>query len=1533
MSDQVTVSPDPEASYMSKVEQSVKANHPAEIAYTEGRAKTAAAKADAVEYERREIEDEDGSVYVVEDREDGAYVIARQAEGQAVRSYGVQGLKIDELPEQAVERDAMDRVRDVASATGEVGEGLMRGVGLGLTKFVTNVARTAVDNPLGDFAIGEENVQAFEDFSKEFLGHAEDAAQHTAFGDQEDFGTAGQVATALGDVGGQYIAPAGGLYKAFRAMGAGALLSSVIADGVVGFAGVAPETENIANMIPEDSEAFGALRELVATDPEDGEFENRTRNAVEAMALLGIAEGATKSIVGAVKSGKQAVKAVEVPENIGKAIDKHVDKLVGASAGAAALSPGDAQASEVEDAPLYPGGPTRQEMLNTWESDVGVPLDGIDAPEDGEFEEEEAPEMDGNFDQVMRFTFEEEGGFADTKGDRGGKTQFGISSKFFPETYAKVRSLVKSGKEDEAKALAATFYKKEFYDKVVTPDMSAKEALVVFDAAVHHGQGTAKKMWSQSGGDIQKFLQIRASKMKGIAHKDPSQQKFIDGWLSRVEKLKQATGQGGIKVGALGDGGFRMLAEQMEDPNLILAGGKTDLIRRAGKLLAEEGGRIVPDETALQVREALQKTGKAEGIDFNLSRMETPEQLNNMLDEISTIYKEPIDKIKGGVQTFEDTQAKADLARMTGFDVENIINRQGGEVWPAHKIKAARDIFVSELDKTEDLARSIKAGDNTSENMIKFRRQLAVVSAVQSQIKGVQTETARALSQYRMTAKSPMEMQVNISEMLQKSGGSQFNEQFVDTYLNAIENGGPDAAATFARNAEQVTGMDMLFEAWINSLLGSPSTHAVNMIGNTGTIGMGTVERYAAATYATAERGVQKAFGKQPAPGGITFKEANALAQGQAMSVNDAMMAFLKAARTGEGSDVFGKIDYHTDAITAQNINELPISKTITSKMMQGDELVKSNGQLAHMIDFMGEFYYRLPGRMLMSEDEFFKTINYRGEIHALAAREANDLGLDKAARQERLNEILADPQLNAPELHQGSLDFSREQTFTTPPEEVAQSLSQFLNNGKIGNFPAGRVVVPFFNVINNITKYVGGRVPGVGLVNKNSKTYKDFFSDDPAKRQLVMGKWATGSSLLGFGAFSAMNGTCTGRISDNFKMRKQIEEGQGKKRYACHLPGTDKMMSYNRLEPAGMLMAIAADTANAMAYIDNDEERESIVLAATAAVVPYMQDKSFFDGISRFFEAFNPQYGDDGQRSKALGRYFSDLASSAPGAVLGPLAPNTPLQKNINKNLIGDNAKRVAEANKWTIEKDQYGDEILVANSESYQIWERTINKIYGGTPGLSADLPADVNVWGQDIIYEGGLGPDIITPIYTNTPTFDIKDLKGNNFPKQMEAGRFRDINVGSDITIEQHKKFVDVVGIDGELERLNMPLQKPRSDISARVNGKVVGLPVNLNPGDRIDLVKIMNGIRVPNEAHADRKRMSLKETLNWMIKQPEYAMLPDDGDAKGAKGDLIRKVYNEYKGASIELFFQNHPKGQAYFRKSVEMQQKAQNTGVQ
>ena len=41
--------------------------------------------------------------------------------------------------------------------------------------------------------------------------------------------------------------------------------------------------------------------------------------------------------------------------------------------------------------------------------------------------------------------------------------------------------------------------------------------------------------------------------------------------------------------------------------------------------------------------------------------------------------------------------------------------------------------------------------------------------------------------------------------------------------------------------------------------------------------------------------------------------------------------------------------------------------------------------------------------------------------------------------------------------------------------------------------------------------------------------------------------------------------------------------------------------------------------------------------------------------------------------------------------------------------------------------------------------------NKIKARTPGFSDTLPPKIGLWGEAIAFEGGLGPDLISPIYT--------------------------------------------------------------------------------------------------------------------------------------------------------------------------------------
>lgn len=154
---------------------------------------------------------------------------------------------------------------------------------------------------------------------------------------------------------------------------------------------------------------------------------------------------------------------------------------------------------------------------------------------------------DKQFKRGLDFVFKSEGGFANVKGDAGGKTLFGISIANYPKQYAKAQEIRKTQGEDAARKYASKFYKGEFYDKVVTKDMDSNTATVMLDTAVLFGQARAKKFYKEANGDLNKMLDIREAYHRNRATKTVdgvSQEKFLDGWVNRVNDLRNEVRNG-----------------------------------------------------------------------------------------------------------------------------------------------------------------------------------------------------------------------------------------------------------------------------------------------------------------------------------------------------------------------------------------------------------------------------------------------------------------------------------------------------------------------------------------------------------------------------------------------------------------------------------------------------------------------------------------------------------------------------------------------------------------------------------------------------------------------------------------------------------------------------------------------------------------------------------------------------------------------------------------------------------------------------
>jgi hypothetical protein len=125
-----------------------------------------------------------------------------------------------------------------------------------------------------------------------------------------------------------------------------------------------------------------------------------------------------------------------------------------------------------------------------------------------------------------------EGGYSDRSEDRGGATNFGISSRAHPDVD------VKNLTREDAKKL----YREKYWNPLKADELPEPIRERAFDTAVHSGVNTARRLLQQSGGDPEKFDTLRRSMLSGIVQRDPTQKVFERGWNNRLTQLAEAPG-------------------------------------------------------------------------------------------------------------------------------------------------------------------------------------------------------------------------------------------------------------------------------------------------------------------------------------------------------------------------------------------------------------------------------------------------------------------------------------------------------------------------------------------------------------------------------------------------------------------------------------------------------------------------------------------------------------------------------------------------------------------------------------------------------------------------------------------------------------------------------------------------------------------------------------------------------------------------------------------------------------------------------
>lgn len=354
---------------------------------------------------------------------------------------------------------------------------------------------------------------------------------------------------------------------------------------------------------------------------------------------------------------------------------------------------------------------------------------------------------------------------------------------------------------------------------------------------------------------------------------------------------------------------------------------------------------------------------------------------------------------------------------------------------------------------------------------------------------------------------------------------------------------------------------------------------------------------------------------------------------------------------------------------------------------------LEAGGIAARAVDALGEVI-RVPGRFLTAEDELFKSVGYRMELQAQAYRKAASEGLEGQAMSQRMRDIISNPQELAPEVHLAAVDAARYQTFTSDLGPGGKAIQTAANK-----IPGLKLVIPFIRTPANIMKFAAERTVLAPLM----KSVRADIMAGGARRDMALARMSLGSMAMATVATYASAGYITGGGPADTTLR-QHKYNQGWQPYSIKFG--DKYYSYGRLEPLGMMMGLAADAVEIMGELD---ELESDKLATTivASIGKNVMSKTWLRGLSEAVQAL-----EDPDRHGS--RWVKQFAGTA--------VPTGVAQ----------------------IERTMYPE---IADAQS------AMEAIKARVPGYSKDLPTRRNLWGEKITFNGALGPDIVSPIFTSS------------------------------------------------------------------------------------------------------------------------------------------------------------------------------------
>lgn len=570
---------------------------------------------------------------------------------------------------------------------------------------------------------------------------------------------------------------------------------------------------------------------------------------------------------------------------------------------------------------------------------------------------------------------------------------------------------------------------------------------------------------------------------------------------------------------------------------------------------------------------------------INFAKVDTPEDVENVMQTLADKFKGNVDSARRGTQTFEQIKLNSQMENAW----ELLQNRRTGEPLNAEQSVAARELWASSADKLKNLAQMATQAP-TEENLFAFRKMMATHYAIQSEVMGARTETARALASWRIPVGSSASRLQDITDRMMDLSGGQENVKYMAQKVAALADTHPHEMGQFIEKSAWERSRDGLVQAFRDGLLSSPITQTRILASNL-TTGIWRIGERAWAS---------KISGALGTPNGVAPGEASAMWSGWIGGFKNSMAFAGKAFKTG---------------VTGEGIGEPhePYPSNISAEAFN----LKPDGMLGRSADFIGNAL-SLGRRGIATQHDMALTAAYSAEKNAQAVRmatqEVNAGELDPKQFGNRMADLLANP---PPGLDEAAKSAAKYQSFLDEPgNDTIGKLTNWMLEGR-KSIPALNILAPFIKIPSRIMSYTFERSPLAPLMSE----WRSKVAAGGATRDLALAQASMGTGIFLSAADMSMNGSLKGGGPPQ-KGLEQAQEREGAMRDSLKVGS--RWYNINGVHPIGKLMLLAADVSEALTggqtELHQDADTEKLAVGTALAIGRTLVDNSYFQGFANLF-------------------------------------------------------------------------------------------------------------------------------------------------------------------------------------------------------------------------------------------------------------------------------------------------------------------------